>query len=67
LEGTAELVDAIKDIGFEYATRSGTTIAIDDIHVPEEKARILEDRQRARGRRSNGSIAVASSPITSAM
>ena len=42
LEGTAELVDAIKDIGFRYATRSGTTIAIDDIHVPEEKARILE-------------------------
>jgi len=43
LEGTAELVDAIKDIGFEYAMRSGTTIAIDDIHVPEEKARILKD------------------------
>lgn len=43
LEGTAELVDAIKDIGFEYAMRSGVTIAIDDIHVPPEKARILED------------------------
>jgi len=43
LEGTAELVDAIKDIGFEYAMRSGITIAIDDIHVPEEKARILAD------------------------
>jgi len=43
LEGTAELVDAIKDIGFEYATRSGITFAIDDIHVPAEKARILED------------------------
>jgi DNA-directed RNA polymerase subunit beta' len=43
LEGTAELVDAIKEIGFKYATRSGITIAIDDIHVPERKARILED------------------------
>jgi DNA-directed RNA polymerase subunit beta' len=43
LEGTARLVDAIKDIGFEYAMRSGTTIAIDDIHVPAEKATILED------------------------
>ncbi len=41
LEGTAELVDAVKDIGFEYATRSGTTIAIDDIRVPEDKAQIL--------------------------
>jgi DNA-directed RNA polymerase subunit beta' len=38
MEGTGELVDTIKDIGFKYAMRSGTTIAIDDIHVPEEKA-----------------------------
>ncbi len=43
IEGTAELVDAIKDIGFKYATISGTTIAIDDIKVPEEKAEIIED------------------------
>jgi DNA-directed RNA polymerase subunit beta' len=43
LEGTAQLVDAIKDVGFEYAMRSGTTIAIDDIHVPAEKAVILDD------------------------
>jgi len=43
LEGTADLVDAIKDIGFKYATQSGTTIAIDDIHVPAEKAHILEE------------------------
>ena len=43
MEGTAELVDNIKLIGFEYATRSGVTMAIDDIHVPEEKTRILED------------------------
>ena len=43
MEGTAKLVDAIKDIGFEYAMRSGVTMAIDDIHVPAEKAAILED------------------------
>ncbi|MHB1354971.1 MAG: DNA-directed RNA polymerase subunit beta' [Anaerolineae bacterium] len=43
LEGTAELVDAIKDIGFKFATISGTTIAADDIHVPEDKASIIED------------------------
>ena len=43
MEGTAQVVDAIKDIGFEYATRSGTTIAVDDIRVPPEKARILEE------------------------
>ena len=42
LDGTADLVDAIKEIGFEYAMRSGITIAVDDIHVPEEKAVILD-------------------------
>ncbi len=43
LEGTADVVDRIKDIGFTYAMRSGTTLAIDDIHVPEEKAAILDE------------------------
>ena len=40
-EGTAEIVDRIKEIGFQYATKSGLTIAIDDITVPEEKQAIL--------------------------
>jgi len=40
-EGTAEVVDRIKEIGFKYATRSGLTIAIDDITVPAEKQAIL--------------------------
>jgi DNA-directed RNA polymerase subunit beta' len=39
---TAEVVDNIKDLGFRYATRSGITIAVSDIRVPEEKAAILE-------------------------
>jgi len=42
-EQTAELVDRIKEIGFEYATRSGITIAIEDLTVPDEKPAILED------------------------
>ncbi|MBM3127009.1 MAG: DNA-directed RNA polymerase subunit beta' [Chloroflexi bacterium] len=46
-EGTAEIVDRIKEIGFTYATRSGLTIAIDDITVPSEKQTIL-DRVAAR-------------------
>ena len=41
-EATAQLVDRIKDIGFKYATKSGTTIAISDITVPEAKQEILE-------------------------
>ncbi len=39
---TAIVVDAIKDIGFLFATRSGITIAVSDIKVPEEKPVILE-------------------------
>ena len=40
-EGTPAVVDAIKDIGFAYATRSGTTIAVSDIAVPKEKQEII--------------------------
>ena len=40
-DGTPEVVDAIKDIGFAYATRSGTTIAISDITVPSSKRDII--------------------------
>ncbi len=40
-EGTPAVVDAIKDIGFAYATRSGTTIAVSDITVPKEKEAII--------------------------
>ncbi|MBN1264507.1 MAG: DNA-directed RNA polymerase subunit beta' [Anaerolineales bacterium] len=40
-DGTPDVVDAIKDIGFKYATRSGTTIAISDISVPSVKQDII--------------------------
>jgi DNA-directed RNA polymerase subunit beta' len=40
-DGTPEVVDAIKDIGFYYATRSGATIAISDITVPSSKRDII--------------------------
>jgi DNA-directed RNA polymerase subunit beta' len=40
-EGTPPIVDAIKDIGFAYATKSGTTIAISDITVPAHKQEII--------------------------
>ncbi|MGH2520970.1 MAG: DNA-directed RNA polymerase subunit beta', partial [Anaerolineales bacterium] len=39
---TTDIVDEIKNIGFKYATRSGTTIAISDLTVPREKQTILE-------------------------
>ena len=43
---TTELVDRIKDVGFEYATRSGITIAISDLTVPPEKATIIEETEK---------------------
>ncbi len=41
-EATSKLVDDIKSIGFKYATKSGTTIAVSDITVPSIKKEILE-------------------------
>jgi DNA-directed RNA polymerase subunit beta' len=43
MERTAEMVDAIKNVGFHYATQSGMTIAINDLKVPAEKATLLEE------------------------
>ena len=42
-EDTAEVVDNIKQLGFHYATRSGTTIAMGDIQVPQSKPKLLEE------------------------
>ncbi|MCX5995067.1 MAG: DNA-directed RNA polymerase subunit beta', partial [Chloroflexi bacterium] len=41
-ESTATMVDNIKSLGFHYATKSGMTIAINDIKVPKDKTKILE-------------------------
>jgi len=49
-EGTPEVADLIKDIGFTYATQSGYTLAVSDITVPEEKGEIIsESLQQAAG------------------
>jgi DNA-directed RNA polymerase subunit beta' len=40
-ELVTSLADRIKDIGFSYATFSGTTIAISDISIPPEKSEIV--------------------------
>ncbi len=37
LDRTVEMLDAIKDLGFTYATRAGISIGIDDLLIPEEK------------------------------
>ena len=40
-ELVTSLADRIKDIGFTFATISGTTIAISDISIPPEKTEII--------------------------
>ena len=42
-ERTADLVDRMKEIGFRYATRSGVSISVDDIVVPERKTEIIAE------------------------
>ncbi|MBA7639964.1 DNA-directed RNA polymerase subunit beta' [subsurface metagenome] len=42
-EETAAVVDSIKQLGFRYATKSGTTIAMSDIQVPASKPKLLEE------------------------
>ena len=41
--GTAELADAIKRLGFSYATRAGASIAISDVRVPDERESIIAE------------------------
>ncbi|GAA1939385.1 DNA-directed RNA polymerase subunit beta' [Nocardioides marmoribigeumensis] len=38
----AHALDALKDTGFHWATRSGVTVSIDDVVTPGGKAKILE-------------------------
>jgi DNA-directed RNA polymerase subunit beta' len=42
-EETAAVLDSIKQLGFRYATKSGTTIAMSDVQVPLSKPKLLEE------------------------
>ncbi len=42
---TTDVVDAIKNMGFHYATISGTTVAVSDLTIPEERASILGEAE----------------------
>ena len=44
-ETTTLVADRIKDIGFQYAMRSGSTIAVADITIPPQKSEILANAQ----------------------
>jgi len=38
---TSQFLDKLKQLGFEYATRAGVTVGIDDIIVPPEKEELV--------------------------
>ncbi|NUQ83647.1 MAG: DNA-directed RNA polymerase subunit beta' [Anaerolineales bacterium] len=42
-EKTTDVADRIKAIGFEYAMKSGTTLAVADISIPPERRNIIEE------------------------
>ena len=42
IEKTVELLDSLKSLGFEYATRSGISIGIDDLVIPSKKNALVE-------------------------
>ena len=45
-EEAAEVADNIKSLGFRYATRSGSTIAMNDMETPECKKELLDEVER---------------------
>lgn len=40
--GTVEFLDRLKDLGFRYATISGTTVGIEDITIPTQKTAMVD-------------------------
>jgi len=43
---TVAFLERLKELGFYYSTVAGVTISVDDIVVPEEKPKILEEAQK---------------------
>jgi len=46
-EKTTDVADKVKAIGFEYATRSGVTLAVADISIPPERKAIIDEALKA--------------------
>ena len=43
---TAQMLDAVMKLGFEYAKLGGVSIAVDDMKIPESKSKILKEAVR---------------------
>ena len=42
-QATIELLDSIKDLGFEYATSGGVSISVDDLKIPPQKKECVDE------------------------
>ena len=42
VKDTSKVLDALKDLGFKYSTKSGISWGMDDLQVPKKKREILE-------------------------
>ena len=45
-ESTIRVLDAMKELGFNYATQAGFSLGIDDFIIPREKKRLVERAQK---------------------
>ncbi len=47
---TVYLLDQLKALGFKWATRSGTTVSVDDLIVPKEKDELIKKAEKEVGK-----------------
>ena len=46
LEVTVKMLDRIKELGFTYATRSGLSVGLDDMVIPESKYTVVREAEK---------------------
>src|SRR3954465_6100527 len=46
LELTVKMLDEVKQLGFNYATRAGLSIGIDDLVIPDNKKTLVRDAEK---------------------
>ncbi|HET9371105.1 MAG TPA: hypothetical protein VFO19_12685, partial [Vicinamibacterales bacterium] len=60
LEPTVEMLDSLKHLGFTFATRSGLSIGIDDLIIPEKKVEFVQQARdeviKVEGQYQDGAI-----------
>lgn len=50
---TAEVIDRVKDLGFQYSTMSGVSVSLDDYLIPDAKNEIIADGEKQAASISN--------------